>query len=216
MKYKTVNLDVWKRGKLFNFYIGRLRNVMSLTADINVTPLVTFIRTHNMKFYPAMLWAVSKAINKRDEFKYGWDHAGNLIRWDYVSPYYADFHKDDEQFVKLVTEYTDNIFDFHARFLEDRERYKSLRAFDLADIPANTFDASCLPWIKYKSFDIHVFDEGKYLAPVVTWGKYETENGKAVLPLSMNIHHAVADGWHLSRFFADIQEIIENLPNVGE
>lgn len=24
----------------------------------------------------------------------------------------------------------------------------------------------------YKSFDIHVFDEGKYLAPVITGGKY--------------------------------------------
>lgn len=75
----------------------------------------------------------------------------------------------------------------------------------------NTFDVSCLPWVRYKNFDIHVFDEGKYLAPVVTWGKYEIENGKTVLPLSMNIHHAVADGWHLSRFFVDVQEIINTL-----
>ena len=96
----------------------------------------------------------------------------------------------------------------HARFLADRERYKDLRAFDLTEHSENTFDVSCLPWVKYKSFDIHVFDEGKYLAPVVTWGKYETENGRIILPLSMNIHHAVADGWHLSRFFADVQEII--------
>ena len=96
----------------------------------------------------------------------------------------------------------------HARFLADRERYKDLRAFDLTEHSENTFDVSCLPWVKYKSFDIHVFDEGKYLAPVVTWGKYETESGRIILPLSMNIHHAVADGWHLSRFFADVQEII--------
>ena len=75
----------------------------------------------------------------------------------------------------------------------------------------NTVDVSCLPWVKYKSSDIHVFDEGKYLAPVFTWGKYETENEKIILPLSMNIHHAVADGWHLSRFFADVQETINAL-----
>ena len=53
-----------------------------------------------------------------------------------------------------------------------------------------------------------MFDNGTYLAPVITWGKFETENGRSVLPLSMNIHHAVADGWHLSRFFADVQETI--------
>ena len=44
--------------------------------------------------------------------------------------------------------------------------------------------------------------------PIVT---FEIENGKTVLPLSMNIHHAVADGWHLSRFFVDVQEIINTL-----
>lgn len=211
MKYEIVNLETWKRGKLFRFYIETLRNVMSMTVDIDVTALIEFVHAHGLKFYPAMMWVVSKAINQREEFKYGWDKEGNLIHWDYISPYYADFHKEDEQFVKLFTEYSDDLFEFHARFLSDRERYKDLRAFDLTEHPENTFDVSCLPWVKYKSFDIHVFDEGKYLAPVVTWGKYETENGKTVLPLSMNIHHAVADGWHLSRFFADVHEIINKL-----
>ena len=32
-----------------------------------------------------------------------------------------------------------------------------------------------------------------------------------VMPLTMNIHHAVADGFHLSRFFADVQELIDHL-----
>ncbi len=211
MKYKTVNLDTWKRGNLFRFYIDNLRNVMSMTVDIDATALIEFVHAHGLKFYPTMMWVVSKAINQREEFKYGWDKEGNLIRWDYISPYYADFHKDDEQFVKLVTEYSDDLFEFHSRFLADRERYKDLRAFDLTEHSVNTFDVSCLPWVRYKNFDIHVFDEGKYLAPVVTWGKYEIENGKTVLPLSMNIHHAVADGWHLSRFFVDVQEIINTL-----
>ena len=211
MKYETVNLNTWKRGNLFRFYIDNLRNVMSMTVDIDATALIEFVHAHGLKFYPTMMWVVSKAINQREEFKYGWDKEGNLIRWDYISPYYADFHKDDEQFVKLVTEYSDDLFEFHSRFLADRERYKDLRAFDLTEHSVNTFDVSCLPWVRYKNFDIHVFDEGKYLAPVVTWGKYEIENGKTVLPLSMNIHHAVADGWHLSRFFVDVQEIINTL-----
>ena len=124
---------------------------------------------------------------------------------------FPDFHKDDEQFVKLVTEYSDDLFEFHSRFLADRELYKDFRTFDLTEHAANTFDVSCLPWVRYKNFDIHVFDEGKYIAPVVTWGKYETEKGKNILLLSMNIHHVVADGWHLSCFFVDVQEIINTL-----
>lgn len=210
MNYEIINTETWERGELFRFYIEKLRNVMSMTVDTDVTKLVSFVRAHGLKFYPAMMWAVSKAVNGRAEFRYGWKD-GDLVRWDYVSPYYADFHGEDERFVKLVTEYSGDLSEFHARFLADRERYKDLRAFDLKEIPPNTFDVSCLPWVRYRSFDIHVFDEGRYLAPVVTWGRFETENGKTVMPLSVNIHHAVADGWHLSRFFADVQEIISAL-----
>ena len=75
----------------------------------------------------------------------------------------------------------------------------------------NFFDVSCLPWVKYSHFDVHVFDEGIFLAPVITWGKYEIEQGKYHLPLTMNIHHAVADGFHLSRFFIEVQELINSL-----
>ena len=210
MNYEVINTETWERGELFRFYIEKLRNVMSMTVDTDVTKLVSFVRAHGLKFYPAMMWAVSKAVNGRAEFRYGWKD-GDLVRWDYVSPYFADFHGGDERFVTLVTEYSGDLSEFHARFLADRERYKDLRAFDLKEIPPNTFDVSCLPWVRYRSFDIHVFDEGRYLAPVVTWGRFETENGKTVLPLSVNIHHAVADGWHLSRLFADVQEIINTL-----
>lgn len=55
------------------------------------------------------------------------------------------------------------------------------------------------------------FDEGKFLAPVITWGKYELERERYIMPLTMNIHHAVADGFHLSRFFNEVQELINSI-----
>lgn len=64
-------------------------------------------------------------------------------------------------------------------------------------IPKNFFDVSYLSWVKCRSFDIQVFDEGKFLSRVVTLGKFEEECKDTVMPLTMNIHHAVADGFHL-------------------
>ena len=100
-------------------------------------------------------------------------------------------------------------FGFTAEWLPT-ERHKNDRAV-LEDQPKNFFDVSCLPWIRYTHFDVHVFDEGKFLAPVVTWGKYEPKDGKLIMPLTMNIHHAVADGFHLSRFFNEVQELMDSL-----
>ncbi len=209
MNYTKVEIDKWSRGSLFHFYIEKMRIVMSLTVDINVAPLITYTKKNGLKFYPAMIWVVSKVINSHDEFKYGWDTDGNLIRWDSISPSYTVFNRDDECFSKFVTEYTDDIFEFYQRTVDDQRKYQEERAI-IGNQPQNFFDVSCLPWVKYKHFDVHVFDEGKFLAPVLTWGKYEVQNGNALMPLTMNIHHAVADGFHLSRFFNEVQELIDS------
>ena len=206
--YHIVDRSTWSRGALFQYYLDSMRVVMSLTVDMDVTPLVRYVKGRGLKFYPALIWAVSRVINAHDEFKYGWDTSGNLIRWDVVSPSYAHFHREDENFTKLVTEYAERLPEFHARFLRDRERYRTLRAV-VEHQPPNHFDVPCLPWVRYRSFDMHIFDSGTYLAPVVTWGKYEQEGARTVLPVSMNIHHAVADGFHLSRFFLALQELLD-------
>lgn len=210
MRYTTIDLKAWDRGKLFQFYVDKMRIVMSLTVDIDVTNLKIYAKKKEVDFYPLMLWVVSKTVNAHDEFKYSWDTEGNLIKWDYVSPSYTDFHSEDEAFTKMVTEYSEDLFAFCSRVQADRERYQNDRAV-LENQPLNFFDVSCLPWVKYKHFDVHVFDEGKFLAPVVTWGKYEQENGRLMMPLTMNIHHAVADGFHLSRFFNEVQALINTL-----
>lgn len=209
-KYTKIDLNKWNRGKLFKSYIDNMRIVMSLTVDIDVTRLIEFTKSNGLKFYPSMVWIVSKVVNAHDEFKYSWNDKKELIKWDYVSPSYTEFHKDDENFTKLVTEFSDSIFEFHARFILDREKHKKERAF-VENKSLNFFDVSCLPWVKYNHFDIHVFDEGKFLAPVITWGKYELEQGKYMMPITMNIHHAVADGFHLSRFFNEVQELINSI-----
>lgn len=209
MNYKIVDLDQWERGELFQFYIDKMRIVMSLTVDVDVAPLVAFAKKSGLKFYPLMIWVVSKVVNSHEEFKYSWDAEGNLIQWDVLSPSYADFHKEDENFTKMVTPFSEDLFEFHSRFVQDRKTYRNVRAV-VENQPKNFFDVSCLPWVRYRHFDVHVFDEGKFLAPVITWGKYEEEHGKLVMPLTMNIHHAVADGFHLSRFFKEVQRRIDS------
>ena len=78
MEYRIVELEAWDRKDLFQFYIQRMRIVMSLTVEMDVTPLVAFAKRQGMKFYPLMIWGVSKVVNAHDAFKYGWDPQGSL------------------------------------------------------------------------------------------------------------------------------------------
>ncbi len=205
--YTKIDINTWKRRELFKLYTGELPIVMNMTVDIDVTNLYDFAKAKGLKFYPVMMWVVSKIINSREEFRLSRNEAGELIRWDKVSPSYTDFNPETEEFVKFVTEYSDDLYDFHDRVVKDCEKHKNECGF-LPDQPKNIFDISCLPWVKYNSLTLHVGGGYDCLFPVVIWGKFEEENGRKIMPVTMNINHAVADGFHLCRFFTDLKNAI--------
>ncbi len=211
MKYTKLDLNTWVRRDIFNHFIQDVRCVISVTAELDVTDVIAFCRASGRRFYPTFLYLTARAINRRDEFKMAEDEAGALIRWHEVSPSYVVFHPEDELFTRLMTDYAPEFDIFYERVVSDMALHQDKRAFEVAYTQRNTFDASCLPWLSYTSCDLHVFDSGTYLAPIVTWGQYVGVNGRFSMPLTMQIHHGVADGFHIARFFSDLKEEIERL-----
>lgn len=205
--YTRIDIEAWDRQELFRLYTTDLKIVMNMTVDVDVTSLVREVRENGLRFYPTMIWIVSRLMNARDEFKYHLTEDGELIRWDYVSPSYTDFNKETEKFNKFVTEYSPDFKTFYDRAVSDCERHRNESGF-LPDQPKNTFDISCLPWTSYKSLDLHIYSDGKSLFPIVLWGKYREENGKILLPVTAMFHHAVCDGFNLCRFFDELQTAV--------
>ena len=144
---------------------------MSLTVDIYVAPLVAFVRQNGLKFYPAMIWTASRVINAHDEFKYGWDAGGSLIRWDTVSPSYAHFHPEDQAFTKMVTPYVHDLAAFHAQFLRARARCRELRAI-VPKQPPTHFDLPGPPCRLHRHFYLTVFYAATLLPTRVARWRY--------------------------------------------
>ncbi len=142
--FETIDLNTWPRGALFRFYINEMRIVMSLTVDIDVTPLRRFVKDNELKFYPTMIWLVSSVINAHDEFKYGWDDAGRLIKWETVSPSYAHFHEVDENFVKWLHHFQRTCLIFTRDFCVIAHVLKIVRAFFLSSLRIFLMSPACL------------------------------------------------------------------------
>ena len=207
MNYTKIDIENWDRRDLFKLYTTDLKIVMNMTVDIDITSLIREIKARGLRFYPTMIWIVSRLMNARDEFKYHLTEDGELIRWDYVSPSYTDFNTETEKFNKFVTEYSESFYEFYERCVSDCERHRNESGF-MPNQPKNVFDISCLPWTTYKSLDLHIYTDGKSLFPIVIWGKYREENGKILLPVTAMLHHAVCDGFTVSRFFSELQSAV--------
>lgn len=58
-------------------------------------------------------------------------------------------------------------------------------------------------------YNINVFGDEKYLLPIFTMGKFFYVNEKRMLPLAIQVHHAVCDGYHVGRFIELLQKEID-------
>ena len=65
----------------------------------------------------------------------------------------------------------------------------------------NWFDASYISWLSYDSLNIELPDGYLYFMPIVNWGRYREANGRLIMPVSVRLNHAVADGYLIANVF---------------
>ena len=203
MSFTPIDMKTWRRAAEFRFFSVTAPEEISATATVDVTKL----RAQNVKFTPAFLWLVTDCLNRQPEFRMGVKD-GTVGFFDAIHPIFPSFHEDDKSLSNLWVAYQP--FDaFLAEYTRVTETYGNDRRFFArrdAFMPENTFVASALPWLDFTHFSAHNLktDAPRY-SPSVEWGRFTETDGKTTLPVSLTVHHAAADGYHMAKFFEDLQ-----------
>lgn len=206
MAFTRIDRESWPRKEYFDHYFTQVPCTYSAVFKMDVTGL----RRSGRRFYPSMLYALSTAVNRRQEFRMALDDDGSPGYYDLVHPCYTVFHKDTETFSCLWTAYTPDYESFCAAWENDMAAYGNLPGLSpQSDTPKNTFPVSMLPWSGFEGFNLNLQNGYDYLPPIFTMGRFYEENGKVLLPLAVQVHHAVCDGFHLCRFIRELQELLD-------
>ncbi len=73
----------------------------------------------------------------------------------------------------------------------------------------NWFDASYVSWLSYDSLNVELPDGYIYLAPIINWGRYREEDSRLMMPLTVRLNHAVADGFLVANVYRLLEKEIE-------
>ena len=195
--FDLIDANTWPRKFYFEYYYQQVKCTFSFAAQVDITQLLTSCKQQQIKLYPAMLYIISRAVNEIQELRIDVDEDARLGLWNFVSPCYTVFHDDDKTFSNIWTVYDANFSVFYRRFLQDLETYGQVKEFMAKpDEPANTFPISSVPWVDFTAFNLNIYDDAQYLKPIFTIGKYTNQADKVILPLSIQCHHAICDGYH--------------------
>lgn len=208
MLFTPVDMEKWSRKEHFEQFYHNVPASFNITVELDISNLMR----KELKLYPAMLYLLSRLVNKYDNFRMAFDENGVLGFFDIVHPAYTLFHKENETFSGIWSEYTPDFTSFCGNYAADVTAYGNIMKYQAKpDCPPNIFYVSMLPWIHFSSFDLNLEQGHNYLMPIFTLGKYITDNGKTLLPFAALVHHAVCDGWHISRFINELQQDINDL-----
>lgn len=59
----------------------------------------------------------------------------------------------------------------------------------------------------FTAFNLNLADND--LLPILTIGKHAEQDGRTLMPLAIQAHHAVCDGWPLGQFVEDVQRLAD-------
>lgn len=205
MIFEKIDINSWKRKEYFEHYFTNVPCTYSMTVKVDITP----IKNKLMKLYPAMLYYISTVVNHHPEFRTAINDSGELGVYSEMLPCYTVFHKDTETFSNIWTEYSLDFNTFSVAYENDMQKYGNKQGMiGKPNAPENTFPVSMIPWSTFEGFNLNLQKGYDYLIPIFTMGKYYQEDGRIILPLAIQVHHAVCDGFHICRFVNELQELI--------
>ena len=207
MAFKIIDRENWSRKEYFEHYFSNVPCTYSMTTKLDITKIIE----SKKKLYPAMLYYLTTIVNRHVEFRIAFNKDNELGVYDEMLPCYTIFHKDTETFSNLWTVYCKDYEEFYKMYENDLRQYGNQKGmFGKPDVPDNCFTVSMIPWVSFEGFNLNLQKGYDYLLPIFTMGKYYEENGRILLPLAIQVHHAVCDGFHVCRFINELQELINN------
>lgn len=210
MNYRIIDPEQYYRKGVFRHFTEDCKCSTSVTARIDVTRLKAWSDESKTKFYLNFLYLISKTLNSREDYRMGYLWKTNqLICFDKINPTQYVFHDDTETFSLAYTEYDENHGAFYEAALNDLETAKKTREYGLDALNhQNWFDASCLPWLSYDALNVELPDGYLYFQPVVNWGRYREEHNRLMMPVTVRLNHAIADGYLVAKVFKLLEEEI--------
>lgn len=207
MAYRIIDMDAYVRRDHFNYFRSLAYPYVGTTVDMDVTRLLDFCRKQGCSFYLTFMHAAALAADQVPEFRQRIRGDG-IVEYDECPTSHTE-PLEDGTYCYCTLHHHMGFFDYLKEAEEKRAECKNNGIVEDEDVESMYF-VSSLPWLHYNSLIQPVAgrDESN---PRITWGRYEKNaDGRYMMPVSVLVHHALADGVHIAAFYENVSRFLED------
>jgi chloramphenicol O-acetyltransferase type A len=202
-----LDLANWARRDLFEFFRDFDNPYFNICTRVDVTNLLAALRQRpGVSVSLAYHYLALRIANEMEPFRYRLKE-GRVIVHDRINGgttvllpnesfifAYFDYEKEFDKFISTA-----------ARNVKQAQLGNRRLQPDSSD---NAIHFTTLPWVSFTSF-AHARNWGREdSVPNIAFGKFTTENHRTLLPISVEVHHALMDGIHVGRYLNRFEEML--------
>ena len=199
---RKIDLETWERRASFHFFKSFTEPYHGVCLRVDCTETYNYAKEHRLSVFLSLLHRSLVAAHQVENFKtrivgdtvwsYELINGGSAVGRENgtIGLGHYQFRPQIDEFVQEAAIELDRV-----RQRDDIERYPE----------ANLIRYSVLPWFDFTSIS-HArdfFHEDS--APRITFGKISEAGGRFTMPVSIHVHHALADGLHVAQFVEKFQ-----------
>lgn len=200
-----IDLNTWERRSLFELFNGYSEPYHGVCLRVDCTETFHYAKGHRLSLFLSLVHRSLFAANNIENFK---TRVVDGVVWKYKTIHGGSAVGRPNGTIGFAHyAYRPKLIDFVSEASLELQRVK-----DRSDLERyagqNIIRYSVLPWFDFTSIS-HARDfAARDSAPKITFGKITEANDRCTMPVSIHVHHGLADGSHVAEF---IEQFVQAL-----
>jgi len=203
---RHLDIENWSRRELFEFFIGYANPYFNVCVQMDVTDFLMFVRARSTKVSVALHYFALRVANEIEPFRYRLKD-GKVVIFDSIHGG-TTVLLPNESFAYAYFEYQPDFEKFAGEMGSAVEAVRTSTAPLKPTMRDDVIYHTTLPWISFTSF-MHARTPGRGDSiPRIVFGKFVNSGGRTMMPISVEVHHALMDGLHVGRYLNRLAEVL--------
>lgn len=203
-----LDLEKWNRKEHFLFFKQMEEPFFGITTSIDCTKAYAKAKESGISFFTYYLHATLAAVNAVESFRYRIDNDEIYIYGRIDAS--ATIMREDKTFGFSLMPFSPDLSVFAKTTSAEIERIQNTTGLITRDFGIDLIHFSSLPWVNFTALSHGRSFTFPDSCPKISFGKMMEENGKKTMAMSVHVHHALMDGYHVGEFVEIFQTLMDS------
>lgn len=203
---EVIDINTWKRKQHYDHFRSLKDPCFGVVFPVDVSKAYDFSKTHGVSFFGKYLHDCMKAINEVDELKVRIKD-DQVIKYESINAS-ATLMRSDQTFGFSYIEFDNDLDQFLSHLISEKKRIQVTGALFPLRNDLECIHCSAMPWVNFSGHKEPVSVVLNSIPKLAFSKTVKENNGKMMMNVSINVNHALVDGYHIGIFAEKFQHYL--------